>query len=217
MKNSFKKFLEQEQLKPYYFALMERINFEEQNHLILPKIENRFRALDFFEASETKVIILGQDPYYLENQADGLAFSSLLDRTPKSLANMRKEIQKDYPESVFETNRLDYWAKQKVLLLNTCLTVNLNLPNSHKNFGWEIFVHNLLNFIIQENPNVIFGVLGNNALEVVKKLNVNPKQIIFAAHPSPLSYTRGFKDSHFFKRINDMLEEKIDFSIRKEF
>ncbi|WP_406615987.1 uracil-DNA glycosylase [Mycoplasmopsis hyopharyngis] len=215
MKNSFLSFVTNESKKPYFIKLQERINQEAKNHVIYPEQKNIYRALNFFEANETKVIILGQDPYPAPNQADGLAFSTYDSKTPKSLQNMIKEIKKDYPEAVFETNLLDYWATQKVLLLNTCLSVNQNYPNSHKNFGWETFVINLLNFVIEQNPNVLFGILGNNAKNIVSKLNIPEENKIISSHPSPLGYYQGFENSHFFKKINDKLEQKIDFSIRK--
>lgn len=215
MKNKFDDFLKIEKEKEYFKEILNKIAIEEKNHVIVPKLSERFKALQFFEPEETRVIIIGQDPYYLENQADGLAFSTTLNKTPKSLFNMMIEIKKDYPDTIFETNSLDYWALQGVLLINSSLSVNLNYPNSHANFGWDKFVKNLIKYIISFNKKVVFGILGNNAKKIIDSLVINWDNVVFSAHPSPLSYYRGFKDSHFFKRINDKLDKKIDFSIRK--
>ncbi|VEU75457.1 uracil-DNA glycosylase [Mycoplasmopsis maculosa] len=224
MKNKFALFVEKESKKDYFIELFKKINFERKTKKVFPKEEDIFRCLNYFEPEETKLIIIGQDPYYLENQADGLAFSSNDLKTPKSLINIFKEIKKDYPEAIFETNSLEYWAKQGVLLLNSCLTVNKDEPNSHKDFGWNFFIDNLLNFICEINKNVVFGLWGNYAFKIAKNAilnnNINEKQIIFTSHPSPLSYWKrsknSFRDSNFFKKVNNLLKTKIDFSSRKE-
>ncbi|QSF13674.1 uracil-DNA glycosylase [Mycoplasma sp. Mirounga ES2805-ORL] len=223
MKNSFKWFLDEESQKYYFKKIVNKLDqLEQSGQTIYPKKKDRFRALDFFKPSETKLIIIGQDPYFLENQADGLAFSTRDSKCPRSLQNIIKEIKKDYPESVFETYQLDYWAKQGVLLLNAVLSVEANKVNSHIDLGWKEFIFNLLDFVLKHNSKVIFGLWGNNAKKLFEefKTKFNYKNITYllTSHPSPLSYSktnRSFKDSMFFKKINEMLESEIDFSIRK--
>ncbi|WP_237697191.1 uracil-DNA glycosylase [Mycoplasmopsis columbina] len=223
MKNSFLDFHLQEIQKSYFKELLEKIKREAKTNVILPAQDKWFRALEYFTPDETKLIILGQDPYYLKNQADGLAFSSNFSQTPKSLQNLMLEIKKDYPSAIFETNKLVSWARQGVLLLNTILTVNENRPLSHKNFGWEIYTSNLIKFIYRQNRKFILLLLGNEALNFYKEYlqEINLEKIIFRSHPSPLSYARGskpLKNSSLFKEINSLLPEnqQIDFSIRKD-
>ncbi|UUD35145.1 uracil-DNA glycosylase [Mycoplasmopsis caviae] len=223
MKNSFKEFLKQEEVKEYYKELIGKIKVEEKKNNIFPPESLRFEALNYFEVEETKLIIIGQDPYYLKGQADGLAFSTQSDKCPKSLQNILKELKKDYPETIIETFSLKSWVKQGVLLINTCLSVNENSPLSHKNFGWEIFVINLIKQILSKNKNVIFGIWGNDAkkvLEIVQKdYKIDEKQIIITSHPSPLAYSKtsnSFKDSKFFKRVNSQLTNPINWDLRKD-
>ncbi|WP_029905510.1 uracil-DNA glycosylase [Mycoplasmopsis opalescens] len=223
MKNSWKTFLDNETKKPYFTDLLEKIRLEENNKKVVPEKQNIFRAFNYFEIEETKVILLGQDPYHTNNFADGLAFSSQTNKCPKSLNNILKELKKDYPEVLIETFSLENWAKQGILLLNTCLTVNENQAFSHHNYGWEIFIDNLLQYVIQKNNNIIFVLWGKAALKVFenlpKELSHNIKGKIVTSHPSPLSYARGkspFKNYSFFKKLNNMLDKPIDFSLRKE-
>ncbi|MGV2393795.1 UNVERIFIED_CONTAM: hypothetical protein O8I53_13100 [Campylobacter lari] len=108
MKNKFFEFIKQESLKPYFKDLNNKINKEAKTNIIYPKKENIFECLKYFEPEETKLIILGQDPYFLKNQADGLAFSTNLDKCPRSLSNIIKEIKKDYPEAIVETYSLKH-------------------------------------------------------------------------------------------------------------
>lgn len=223
MKNSFQTFLKHEESKNYYQELIKKVTQEEQKHNVFPPKELRFNALNYFEAEETKLIIIGQDPYYLKNQADGLAFSTQSNVCPKSLNNIFKELKKDYPQTNIETYSLKSWAKQGVLLINTCLSVNENQPLSHKNFGWEIFVINLIKYILNKNKNVIFGIWGNDAkriLQIVRKdYKIDENKIVFTSHPSPLAYsktTNSFKDSKFFIRVNSLLKNPINWDLRKD-
>ncbi|WP_416737966.1 uracil-DNA glycosylase [Mycoplasmopsis meleagridis] len=222
MKNSFLEFLKEECKKEYFAQMLHKIeHLEKSGKKILPVKKLWFRAFNYCEINDIKVIILGQDPYYIDNMADGLAFSSNLNITPKSLINIKEEIRKDYPETIFETNSLVSWAKQGILLLNTILTVIENRPLSNKNIGWEIFTSNLLNKFVELKKPIVLVLWGEKAKQFYEN-NINKNnnfKILNFSHPSPLSYKTGkkpFYNSHCFKLINDLLEEPIDFSIRKE-
>lgn len=224
MKTKFFNFIEAEKQKPYFQELISKIKHESMNHLVLPAEDKVFECFKYFEPEETKVIIIGQDPYATKGVADGLAFSTQKTICPKSLQNIIKEIKRDYPNAKVETNSLVSWAKQKVLLLNTTLTVNENQPNSHKTFGWKIFVNNVLDYIATNNQKFILVLWGNEALNnmksFIKRNHISEERIIYASHPSPLANIKindkSFVGSHMFKRINDLLDEKINFDLRKE-
>lgn len=218
MKNKFAEFINDESQKPYFIELMASIDKEKSKFNVFPSDEKIFECLKYSSPEKLKLIIIGQDPYYKKGFADGLAFSTENSKCPKSLENILVELKKDYPESVIETFSLKSWAKNHILLLNSVLTVSEDRPNSHSNFGWEIFVSNLLDFILKQNKEVIFGTWGNKAFSLIKD-KVTEDRIIFTSHPSPLSYSKtknSFKDSHFFKKVNAKLTNPIDFSIRKE-
>ncbi|MBU4689945.1 uracil-DNA glycosylase [Mycoplasma zalophidermidis] len=222
-KNKFDTFLNIEKKKNYFIELQSKLRQEEINYEIYPAEKDRFRALKFFEPEDTKLIILGQDPYYLAGQADGLAFSTRQNKCPRSLNNMLKELIKDYPNSIIETYSLESWAKQGILLINTTLSVRSKTPNSHSALGWDIFVKNLIKYVIGFNPKVLFGLWGKQAQDFVKEFIdlklISRDQIIACSHPSPLSYSRStnsFKDFNFYKKVNQKLTKPIDFSLRKE-
>ncbi|WP_426460959.1 uracil-DNA glycosylase [Mycoplasma hafezii] len=207
MKDSFLKILQTEGQKPYFQNILNGLQETEKNGKnIYPHQMDMFRPFEFFQLPETKVVILGQDPYHSLNVADGLAFSTKQAKTPASLRNMFKELQKDYPKTKIETNDLSAWAKQGVLLLNTVWTVTENEPNSHKSFGWQQFTHVVLENVLKENPNAIFVILGREAEKFTKDLNINPKNKIVLSHPSPYSYKKGFENGEMFKKINNRLK-----------
>lgn len=221
--NSFLWFIQNEKNKDYFLRLYTFLSIEGKKYNIWPTEKDRFKALEFFKPSETKVIILGQDPYHQARQADGLAFSTKLNKCPRSLANIIKEINKEYPQALIETYSLEHWAKQGVLLLNTILSVRENEANSHTNQGWEIFIMNLLKFVLEWNSNVIFALWGLQAQNFIKPLIkeglIDPNNVLCTSHPSPLSYARGnnsFKNSQIFTKINNKLNKSIDFSLRKD-
>ncbi|EFF41504.1 uracil-DNA glycosylase, partial [Mycoplasmopsis alligatoris] len=206
MKYSWLDLLQVEGKKPYFQKLLMHLEkFENEGKYIMPASPDMFKAFDYVQDNNVKVVILGQDPYPGKDVADGLAFSTNSQKTPSSLKNMFKELKKDYPEVQLETNSLVSWAKQGVLLLNTVLTVNEGEANSHANIGWETFTKIVLENVIKKNPYVVFGILGNASKAVVNKLEVQPKNIVFLSHPSPLGYHKSFKDGQFFKKINKIL------------
>ncbi|ADE19684.1 uracil-DNA glycosylase [Mycoplasma crocodyli] len=220
MKYSWLDILQNEGKKQYFQNILSKLEkFEKEGYKIFPESQNMFRAFDFFQVNETKVVILGQDPYPTLGVADGLAFSTKSDKTPSSLKNIFKELKKDYQGIIIKSNDLSNWAKQGVLLLNTILTVNESQPNSHADIGWEKFNKVILEEVIKNNENVVFGLLGNSSKKIIDKLDIKPKNVVFLSHPSPLGYHKSFKDGEFFKKINNLLEktnqEKIDWSIKE--
>lgn len=136
----------------------------------------------------------------------------------KSLENILVELKKDYLEVVIEIFSLKFWVKNYILLFNSVLIVSEDRLNSYSNFGWEIFVFNLLDFILKENKEVIFGIWGNKVFLLIKD-KVIEDRIIFIFYFLLLSYLKiknSFKDLYFFKKVNVKLINLIDFSIRKE-
>lgn len=204
--NSWDEILKEEFKKDYFVNIEKQL--EKTNKIIYPKKENIFRALKLTDYNDIKVVILGQDPYHGENEANGLCFSVNKDvKIPPSLRNIFKELKEDLNIERDNTDLSD-WAMQGILLLNTILTVEKDKPFSHKNLGWNYFTDNIINKINQKKESVIFVLWGNAAREK-KKLITNKNHIIIeSAHPSPLSYTRGFKNSKPFSKINKILKEQ---------
>jgi uracil-DNA glycosylase len=185
-------------------------NLNEKNN-IFPKPSNIFRCFNYFELHETKVVILGQDPYHGPNQATGLCFGVKKDASvPPSLRNIIKELKNDLNIDLTNTT-LEDWAKQNILLLNTSLSVLQGKPNSHVNL-WNDFTK----YIIEELNNcehIIFVAWGAFAYEKFKNINLNKHKLIVSSHPSPLSVYKQFKNfpafinSKPFSKINQILEE----------
>ena len=201
---NWKSIILDEYKEKYFKDLITFVVDEYNTKIIYPSFNNIFRCFNFFDFEKTSVVILGQDPYYLENMADGLAFSTQLKIVPKSLGNIFKELEDDL--NVRRSNcDLSDIAKQNVLLLNSVLTVEKNKPLSHANKGWEIFVDNIIKTIDSKLDNVVFLLMGNNAISKQKLIVNNKQNIICTSHPSPLSYHISFKGSKVFSRINKLL------------
>lgn len=207
MKDSFLEILQSEGKKPYFEQIIEGLRQNSQFE-ITPHQTEIFRPFEYFQVRDTKVIILGQDPYPGENVADGLAFSTKLDKAPASLRNIFKEVKRDYPNTILETNSLEQWAKQGVLLMNIYLTGVIKQPLAHEHIGWDKFTEIICLEILSKNPNVVVVALGKKAQKFVSKLSIKPKYLIESSHPSPLSYKKGFENSHLFLKINKMLEDQ---------
>lgn len=190
-------------------GILDSINFD----TIYPSKNNIFRSLFYFSPSEVKLVILGQDPYISsENgipQACGLSFSvpRIHKKIPPSLQNIFKEIKNSYSDYQIPSNGcLKRWAKkEKILLLNSALTVIEGKSNSHAKL-WSNFTDNLIKFISEKNNGTIFLLMGNFAINKEKLIDNNKHKIFKTVHPSPLSAHRGFFGSNIFKDINDYLE-----------
>lgn len=177
-----------------------------QQETIYPKKEDLFNALKTTSYADTKVVILGQDPYHNENQAHGYAFSVLEGNPfPPSLRNIFKELENEYQTPIHRSSNLEDWAKQGVLLLNTILTVKAHQPLSLQNLGWQEFTLDILKQINKKPEPVVYLLWGAKAIEYKKYLN-NPNHLVLTSpHPSPLSARRGFFGNDHFKKTNEFL------------
>lgn len=204
--NDWDELLKGEFEKPYYLELREFLKNEYSTKIIYPNMYNIFNALKYTSYKDTKVLILGQDPYHGENQAHGLAFSVKPGvKTPPSLLNMYKELNSEYGCFIPNNGFLVPWTEQGVLLLNTALTVRAHEANSHKGKGWEVFTDNIIKLLNERHDPVIFVLWGNNARSKKKLIDTQKHYIIESAHPSPLSASRGFFGSKPFSKINEIL------------
>lgn len=219
LKNDWAPFLEAEFAKPYYLSLRKFLANEYRTRTIYPDMYDIFNALHYTSFADTKVVILGQDPYHGPGQAHGLSFSVKPGiKPPPSLQNIFKELQDDLGCSIPNNGYLVPWAKQGVLLLNTVLTVRADTPNSHKDMGWENFTDKVIETLNQKEEPVVFLLWGSHAQKKAALISNNNHHQIRTPHPSPLSAHRGFLGSRPFSRANQFLRAKglpeIDFSFR---
>ena len=196
----------QEFEKEYYLKLRRFLKEEYASHSVFPDMYDLFSALKATPFSRVKVVILGQDPYHEPGQAHGMAFSVKTGvKIPPSLLNMYKEINTEFGYPIPKTGYLMKWAQQGVLLLNTVLSVRSGEANSHQGKGWEIFTDEIIRQLNARRDGVVFMLWGNNARQK-KALITNPQHYILeAAHPSPLSASRGFMGCGHFKKANEIL------------
>ena len=202
--------LKEELYKDYFFNLTNRVKQEYSNYTCFPPIDNIFDSLNFCLLSKLKVVIIGQDPYHQESLANGLSFSVSKDvKIPSSLKNIFKELNSDINKPMPNNGDLTYLSKQGVLLLNSCLSVRINSPGSHYNFGWEIFTDKIISIISKKKNNVVFLLWGNKSISKSKLIDTNKHLILTSGHPSPLSANRGhwFGNRHFSK-TNEYLKNK---------
>ena len=219
--NDWDKLLFAEFQKDYYINLREFLKSEYSTRKIYPPMNDIYNALRYTSYANTRVVILGQDPYHGEGQAHGLAFSVQPGvQPPPSLVNMFKEINAEYGTKLGKNGCLLSWAKQGVLLLNTALTVRAGQANSHKGMGWEIFTDSVIKALNQKQTPVVFMLWGANARSK-KKLITNPNHLVLeTVHPSPLSAYNGFFGCNHFKKANEFLQQfttPIDWSSVESF
>ncbi|EQE79202.1 uracil-DNA glycosylase [Clostridioides difficile CD178] len=194
--------------KDYYLNLRKFLIEEYKTRQIFPNMHNIYEALKHTSYKDTKVLILGQDPYHGDNQAHGLAFSVQPQvKTPPSLLNMYKELKDDLGCFIPNNGYLMPWADQGVLLLNTALTVRAHEANSHKNKGWEIFTDRVISILSEREDPVIFVLWGSNARKKVELIDTSKHYILEAPHPSPLSASKGFFGCKHFSKINEILKK----------
>ena len=192
--------------KDYYLALREFLKKEYTTRRIYPPMNDIYNALRYTSLSDTRVVILGQDPYHGAGQAHGLCFSVKKGvMFPPSLKNIFKELHEELGICEPESGELCGWAKQGVLLLNTTLTVREASPQSHKGQGWEILTDKIISLVNEKQSPVVFMLWGGNA-RAKKALITNRSHLILeCAHPSPLSAYNGFFGCGHFKAANDFL------------
>lgn len=217
---SWGKFLTKEFDSEYFKNLISFVKEDYSKTTCYPKGSQIFNAFDSCPVNNLKVVIIGQDPYHGDNQANGLCFSVNKGIShPPSLINIFKEIEADLGHKYEHKNGdLSKWAKQGVMLLNASLTVRKGLPGSHQNKGWEIFTDKVIKIISNETNNTVFLLWGSFAKKKIKLIDTSKHKILESGHPSPLSANRGywFGNKHFSK-CNKYLESfernKIDWSL----
>lgn len=207
--SSWNQKLQAEFEKPYFNELASFVKYEYETNTCYPKGSDIFAAFDHCSFEDTKVVIIGQDPYHGPGQANGLCFS-VKDHIPHppSLVNIFKEITVDTGVAYPESGNLERWADQGVLLLNATLTVRAHEAGSHQKKGWEKFTDAVIKKLSDEKEDLIFLLWGGFAKKKIKLINVGKHKILTSGHPSPLSANRGywFGNGHFSK-TNNILQE----------
>jgi uracil-DNA glycosylase len=206
--------LKKEFSKDYYKRLYSFVKEEYSNYKVFPPSGEIFKALELTPLSEVKAVILGQDPYHNDNQAQGLAFSVPEHQSiPPSLQNIYKELQDDLGLYIPNNGNLVKWAKQGVLLLNTVLTVRAHSAFSHRGKGWEELTDAIIQAVNNKDKPVVFMLWGRPAQQKAAMLN-NPLHLVLkAAHPSPLSAHKGFFGCRHFSQANNFLVENKEIAI----
>lgn len=204
--NGWDNLLKSEYTKEYFLNLEKFVSNEYKTKTIYPKMSEIFKAFQETPYDKVKVVIIGQDPYHGENEAEGLSFSVKKGiAKPPSLMNIFTELRDDLGYKIPNNGSLEPWAKEGVLLLNSTLTVVKDNPKSHSNKGWEIFTDEVIRIINKKNTPVVFILWGSDARS--KKVLITNKihYIIESPHPSPLSAYRGFFGSKPFSKANNFL------------
>lgn len=209
MSDEWKDILSDEFAQPYFSHLSKLLTQEYSTKKIYPPRAKIFRAFELCPPKDLKIIIIGQDPYHTEGQANGLAFAvNKNNKLPPSLRNIFKEIQSDLGRTPNTDKDLLHWANQGILLINSTLTVEANKPGSHQNLGWGLFTDAVIKKIATENQNLVFMLWGNHAKKKSDFINNKQHLILTASHPSPLSASQGFFGCRHFSQANRHLEIK---------
>ncbi|QJC34619.1 uracil-DNA glycosylase [Enterobacteriaceae endosymbiont of Donacia crassipes] len=216
----WKEFFRKETKKKYFIKLIQKIYKDINNKkIICPKKKYIFNVFKKINFNNLKVVILGQDPYYGINQANGFAFSVMPNiKIPPTLKNIYKAIKFDIPNFIIpDHGYLISWVNEGVMLLNSILTVEKGKPQSHANFGWEIFTDNVIRIIDSYYENIVFllwGMYAKKKYFLIKKKHL----ILTTSHPSPLSFYKGFYFCKHFSKTNKYLilnkKEPINWNIK---
>jgi uracil-DNA glycosylase len=215
---AWRKHLDGEREKPYFKQLEKFVADEQEKYTIYPPAEKIFTALKLTSYEDTRVLLLGQDPYIQMGQAHGLAFSveDKRARIPPSLRNIYKELKDDIGVEPPDHANLSDWAKQGILMLNVVLTVRMGESNSHKNKGWETFTDKIIRVVNEKQETVVFVLWGKPAQKKIPLIDAERHVIVQGAHPSPLA--RGFIGSRPFSQVNQALKKanrgEIDWQIK---
>lgn len=210
--------LKEEFCKPYYLNLRAYLKKEYATFTIYPKMDDVFNALRYCSYEDTRVVLLGQDPYHGVGQAQGFAFSvNTGTAIPPSLKNVFKEMHNDLGLNPPKNGCLISWVKQGVLLLNTALTVREGQANSHHGKGWEQLTDHIISTLNQRQEPIVFLLWGNNAKTKAALITNKQHYVLSAPHPSPLSASRGFFGCKHFSKTNEILvqlgTEPIDWQL----
>lgn len=195
--------------QPYFNQLIDFVREEYKTQTIYPPGKEIFRAFDCCSFEDTRVVIIGQDPYHGPGQANGLCFSVREgQRLPPSLLNIFKEIQKDLGKPIPTSGDLERWARQGVLLLNATLTVRASTAGSHQNKGWESFTDAVIRKVSESKSNIVFLLWGAYAQKKGEIIDRSKHLVLMSAHPSPFSADRGFFGNKHFSQTNAYLRGK---------
>ena len=214
----FREILDAESKKDYMINLKKFIDNEYATKTIFPARENIMNAMRYTPYEKVKVVNVGQDPYHVFGEANGLSFSVQPGiKTPPSLVNIFKELNRDLGCYIPNNGCLVKWAKEGVLLLNSVLTVEKDKPGSHRGKGWEIFTDTVIKALNEKKEPIVFLLWGNYAKEKAGYIT-NPKHLVLkTSHPSPFSVRSGFDGCSHFSKANDFLKansiEPIDWQI----
>ena len=193
--------------KPYYKALRQFLKQEYTSRTIYPDMHDIFNALKYTSFKDTKVVIIGQDPYHGIGQAHGLCFSVKKGVIPPpSLKNIFKELESDIGKPTPTHGELTDWARQGVLLLNAVLTVREGQPTSHAKMGWETFTDRVIAELNKKETPVVFLLWGAYAQKKAEIITNPIHKKLMSVHPSPLSASRGFFGCRHFSKTNALLE-----------
>lgn len=204
--------------QPYWADLQEFVTTERARATVYPPHEDVFAALHLTPYADTRVLILGQDPYHGPGQAHGLCFSVRRGvAVPPSLRNIHQELQSDVGVPRPDHGNLEPWARQGVLLLNATLTVRAGQAGSHQGQGWETFTDQVIRAVAAKPEHVVFVLWGGYARKKKALIDATRHTVIESAHPSPLSAHNGFLGSRPFSRANDALvahgQRPVDWSL----
>lgn len=208
MEKTWENCLSIEYEQPYFKSLKAFLSQEaRQGYNIFPPKDLIMNAFRLTPLMETKVVIIGQDPYHGKGQAHGLAFSVQRGvKVPPSLMNIFKELETDCACPVPSHGDLTHWAEQGVLLLNTVLTVREGLAHAHANQGWEVFTDKAIRELSAHAPHpVVFLLWGTPAGRKESLIDKRRHMILKTVHPSPLSVYRGFFGCKHFSKTNELL------------
>ncbi|MCM1349444.1 MAG: uracil-DNA glycosylase [Firmicutes bacterium] len=209
IEQSWKEALATEWEKPYFKALTDFVRHEYATATVYPPAGRIFAAFDACPMERVKVVILGQDPYHGQGQANGLCFS-VADgvEIPRSLRNIFSEVCSDTGAPQPASGNLERWARQGVLLLNATLTVRAHQAGSHQGHGWEEFTDRVIRTLSEQRSGLVFILWGNYAGRKETLIDSSRHLVLRSAHPSPLSASRGFFGNHHFSRANNYLAEQ---------
>lgn len=208
IEKSWKALLQDEFISPYFQKLKDFLIDEKKSSDVYPPGSQIFSAFNHTPVENTKVVIIGQDPYHGKGQAHGLCFSVPRGiKKPPSLVNIFKEINDDLEIDIPEHGNLESWAKQGVLLLNATLTVRANQAGSHQNKGWETFTNAAIQKLSSEKNQLIFLLWGNYAIAKKELIDTTKHHVLTTTHPSPFSVYRGFLGCKHFSKTNELLNQ----------
>lgn len=192
--------------EPYWKSLQDFVESERRQGPVYPAADDVFSALHLTSLAETKVVILGQDPYHGPGQAHGLCFSVRPGvAVPPSLRNIFQELHADIGCPIPRHGCLESWARAGVLLLNTTLTVRAGAAASHQGRGWERFTDKVISTVDDTSEGVVFLLWGASSRRKKQLIDLSRHSVIESAHPSPLSAHSGFFGSRPFSRANEAL------------